>query len=418
MSIKKSLTTLFTLVSVAALYACDSGQTPTSPVSAPLPEVSIAQVVQEKISDWTEFNGRLEAPQTVALRPRVSGYIESVLFEEGALVKAGDPLFFIDDRAVRAEVRRLQAELKQAQSASELAASEYQRAQKLVQQDAISKEQLDVRRSTATQSQARVNAVRSALKLATLQRSFTRVEAPISGRVSRANITRGNYVFAGETMLTTIVSTDEIYAWFDADEQTYLDHLQPNRRQESAANAAVFMALANENTYPHEGSIDFLDNQLNPATGTIRARAVFSNEDGALVPGLYARIRLSGAGSYKGVLIDDRAIGTDLNNKFVYVVNAKQQVEYRPVHLGDRMAGLRVIKSGLYGNEQIVVSGLQRVRPGDEVKPTLVPMTKSENLEALQAMQQKVDEHRQVMLAKTNQAVTSHSKSHALVGGQ
>jgi len=326
MSIKKSLTTLFTLVSVAALYACDSGQTPTSPASAPLPEVSIAQVVQEKISDWTEFNGRLEAPQTVALRPRVSGYIESVLFEEGALVKAGDPLFFIDDRAVRAEVRRLQAELKQAQSASELAASEYQRAQKLVQQDAISKEQLDVRRSTATQSQARVNAVRSALKLATLQRSFTRVEAPISGRVSRANITRGNYVFAGETMLTTIVSTDEIYAWFDADEQTYLDHLQPNRRQKSAANAAVFMALANENTYPHEGSIDFLDNQLNPATGTIRARAVFSNEDGALVPGLYARIRLSGAGSYKGVLIDDRAIGTDLNNKFVYVVNAKWNI--------------------------------------------------------------------------------------------
>lgn len=418
MSIKKSLTTLFTLVSVAALYACDSGQNPTTPASAPLPEVSIAQVVQEKISDWIEFNGRLEAPQTVALRPRVSGYIESVLFEEGALVKAGDPLFFIDDRAVRAEVRRLQAELKQAQSASELAASEYQRAQKLVQQDAISKEQLDVRRSTATQSQARVNAVRSALKLATLQRSFTRVEAPISGRVSRANITRGNYVFAGETMLTTIVSTDEIYAWFDADEQAYLDHLQSNRRQESAANAAVFMALANENTYPHEGSIDFLDNQLNPATGTIRARAVFSNEDGALVPGLYARIRLSGAGSYKGVLIDDRAIGTDLNNKFVYVVNAKQQVEYRPVHLGDRMAGLRVIKSGLYGNEQIIVSGLQRVRPGDEVKPTLVPMTKPENLEALQAMQQKVDEHRQVILAKTNQAVTSHNKPHALVGGQ
>lgn len=418
MSVKKSLTTLLMLVSVVALCACDSEQASTTGSATALPEVSVAQVVQEKISDWTEFNGRLEAPQTVALRPRVSGYIESVLFEEGALVKAGDPLFFIDDRAVRAEVRRLQAELEQAQSAAGLAASEYQRAQKLVNQAAISREQLDVRRSAATQTQASVNAVRSALKLATLQRSFTRVEAPVSGRVSRANITRGNYVFAGETVLTSIVSTDEIFAWFDADEQTYLDHLHSNRRREKAANAAVLMGLANESTFPHKGAIDFLDNQLNPTTGTIRARAVFSNEDGALVPGLYARIRISGAGSYKGVLIDDRAIGTDLNNKFVYVVNAKQQVEYRSVQLGDRMAGMRVIKSGLYGNERIIVSGLQRVRPGDKVKPALVPMTEKENLKALQAMQQKVDEHRLVMLANTSKSHTLQNKQNTLAGGQ
>lgn len=419
MSIRKSLTTTLLLASVVALCACDSEQAiTTNSENNPLPEVSVAAVVQEKISDWTEFNGRLEAPQTVALRPRVSGYIESVLFEEGAMVKAGDPLFFIDDRAVRAEVRRLQAELKQAQSAADLAESEYQRAQALVQQAAISKEQLDVRRSAATQTKASVNSVRSALKLATLQRSFTRVEAPISGRVSRANITRGNYVFAGETVLTTIVSTDEIFAYFDADEQTYLDHLQPNRRQEKVANAAVLMGLANESAFPHEGTIDFLDNQLNPATGTIRARAVFPNEDGAFLPGLYARIRISGAGSYKGVLIDDRAIGTDLNNKFVYVVNGTQQVEYRPVHLGNRMAGLRVIKSGLFGNERIIVSGLQRVRPGDKVNPTLVPMTQKENIQALQAMQHKVEAHRNVILAKAHNARTPLSQTNTLAGGQ
>ncbi len=373
------------LPALGLLSGCDDA--PLNEAQKMLPKVTVAHVVQEQISDWKEFSGRLEAPQTVALRPRVSGYIDSVNFAEGEYVEAGTPLFFIDDREFRAEVNRLRASLDEAISATQLAKSEYDRAKRLAAQSAIAKETLENRQAQLQQAQAGERGVRAALELATLQRGYTRVVAPISGRVSRAQVTPGNYVSAGNTTLTSIVSTDKVYAYFDADEQSYLAYLR-NVRNEDGQNTPVLMALANEETFAHKGEVDFLDNQINPTTGTIRARAVFANTDNTFVPGLFARIRLSGSDSYQGVLIDDKAIGTDLSNKFVLVLNDQGVVDYRPVTLGQKMAGLRVITSGLQGNETIVVNGMQRVRPGTEVDADKVAMASDEALAKLAAMQQ------------------------------
>lgn len=380
---------------VSLLSAC--GSEPSTAPQMHAPQVSVAPVISQRITEWDEFTGRLEAPQTVELRPRVSGYIDMVAFEEGALVKAGDPLFFIDNQPFKAEVRRLEGELEQAQSQAELAKSEYARAQKLATQSAISEEILDNRRAQLQQANARIHSVAAALDVARLNRGYTRVEAPISGRVSRALITKGNYVNAGQSLLTTIVSTDKVYAYFDADEQTYLHYLKLAKEGSRASTRdtehPVFMGLASDSDHPHAGVVDFMDNQIDPTTGTIRARAVFNNDEGLFLPGLFARIKLTGSASYNGILIEDKAIGTNLSNKFVLVLDDTNQVQYRAVELGEKLQGLRIIKSGLTATDKIVVNGLQRVRPGSEVNPQLVNMTSPQKLKQLQAMQARLDEH-------------------------
>ncbi|MDF2177339.1 efflux RND transporter periplasmic adaptor subunit [Aliiglaciecola sp. CAU 1673] len=380
---------------LALLSACESGN--AAPQARPAPQVSVAEVLSEHIAEWDEFTGRLEAPQSVEVRPRVSGYIDLVAFEEGALVEAGDPLFFIDNRPFKAEVKRLQAELEEAQSRVALAKSEYERAERLVKQNAISQELMDNRRAQLQQTQARIRSVGAALELAKLNLGYTRVEAPIAGRVSRALITKGNYVNAGQSLLSTIVSTDKAYAYFDADEQTYL-HYQKLAKEGSRPSARevkhpVLMGLAGDNDYPHLGHIDFVDNRVDPSTGTIRGRAVFDNSDGQFLPGLFARIKLPGSASYEGILIDDKAIGTDLSNKYVLVLDEQSQVQYRAVELGEKIAGLRIIKSGLRAGERIVVKGLQRVRPGTPVSAEQVPMAADEVLNQLHAMQKRMDEN-------------------------
>lgn len=381
---------------LAILTACASED--TAPPMHTAPTVSVAPVIHQQLTEWDEFTGRLQAPESVELRPRVSGYIVKVAFEEGSLVKTGEPLFQIDDRPFKAEVARLQAELESARSQQRLAESEYNRVKRLSVKKAVSEDTLDNRLAQMQQAEATVHSVTAALQLAKLNLEYTSVTAPIDGRVSNASVTQGNYVSAGQSLLTSIVSTDKVYAYFDADEQTYLKYARLAREgsRPSARDASqpVFMALANDNGYPHEGVIDFVDNRVDPRTGTIRGRAVFDNRDNLFIPGLFARIKLVGSASYQGILVDDKAIGTDLNSKFVLVVDEANVAQYRSVELGEKVAGLRIIKSGLQPNDMIVVNGLQRVRPGSPVTPEMVEMAPLSTLAKLHKMQRRVDQAR------------------------
>lgn len=396
---RKNTVRTFMLGSVAALVltACGNPEAASQTAVPVTPQVNVAQVVHERITEWDEFTGRLQAPQTVNLMPRVSGYIEQVHFSEGALVQKGDLLVQIDPRPFAAEVARLNAELQSAQSAAALADNEYNRAEKLSSQRAISAELLDGRLARKQQTIATVASVKAALQRAELDLSYTSIRAPISGRVSYAQITAGNFVNAGQSQLTSLVSTDKMYAYFDVDEQSYLKYArltEAGKRADTRDASAnpLYMALANDLAYNHTGSIDFVDNNVNQQTGTIRIRASFANADNNLLPGLFARIKLVGSDSYDGILIDEKAVGTDLNNKFVLVVNADNQLEYRAVKLGEKVNGLRIVREGLVAKDRIVVNGLQRVMPNMQIDPQMVDMASAEQIANLRKEQQLLDE--------------------------
>ena len=345
----------------------------------PAPQVTAAAALARDVTEWDEFTGRLEAVQSVAVRPRVSGLISAVSFEEGSLVRQGQLLFQVDARPFQADVDRLRAELAQATAARDRAASEMRRADRLSADNAMSLEERERRASAAAETTAHVDAVAAALRAAQLDLEFTRVVAPIDGRVSRALVTRGNLVSGGQgeaTLLTTVVSVDPIYASFDADEQTYLRYGERARQHASGGQGGlpIQMALADEQTFPHEGTLQFLDNQLDPSTGTINGRAVFRNPDRRLTPGLFVRLRLPGTVRYHGVLVEDRAIGTDLDRRFVLVVGGDKRLLSRTVALGPLVDGLRVVRTGLSAGELVVVNGLQRVRPGVTVDAKVVAM--------------------------------------------
>jgi multidrug efflux system membrane fusion protein len=349
------------------------------------PEVTVAHVISREVTEWDEFTGRLQAVDTVDLRPRVSGYVAAVRFDEGAIVRRGDLLFQIDPRPFQAEVDRLRAELARARATVQRADSELRRAERLSAENAIASEEHDRRASFAQESAAQVAAVEAALRAAELNLEFTQVASPIDGRVGRAIVTEGNLVSSGPgaaTLLTTVVSLDPVYAYFDADEQIFLKYTARSgsdpRSHRRSEELPIRMALANDEGFPRQGRLDFLDNQLDGSTGTIRGRAVFRNADGRLTPGLFVRLRLAGTGSYDGLLIQDRAVGTDLSKKFVYVVGPKHEIEYRTVTLGPLVDGLRVVRTGLTAGEPIVINGLQRVRPGAQVTPVLVDMASGE----------------------------------------
>jgi len=343
----------------------------------------VASVIERDVTEWDEFTGRLQAVDSVEVRPRVSGLIAAVRFQEGAIVRRGDPLFEIDPRPFQAEVDRLRAELNRAGATNQRAASELQTAEKLRAENAIAKEEHDRRAAFAQESTSQAAAVEAALRAAELNLEFTRVTSPIDGRVGRAIVTEGNLVSSGPgeaTLLTTVVSLDPVYAYFDADEQIFLKYSAaagpkgPALRgglHNRGAELPIRMALANDESFPRLGRLDFIDNQLDGATGTIRGRAIFRNGDGQLTPGLFVRLRLAGTGSYRGLLIQDRAVGTDLSKKFVYVVGPKNEVQYRTVTLGPIVDGLRVVRTGLEAGESVVVNGLQRVRPGVQVTPVV-----------------------------------------------
>ncbi len=377
------------LLAVLVMSAC--GKAPEQAAAMPASKVSVAKVLEQPVNEWDEFTGRLEAPETVQIRPRVSGQIDQVAFTEGALVKKGDLLFQIDPRPFQAEVRRLEAQLQQTKAAASRSDNEAQRGERLRQSNAISAELADSRTTAAQEARAAVAGIQAQLDLARLNLSFTRVTSPISGRVSRAAITAGNLVTADVTELTSVVSTDKVYAYFDADERVYLKYTELARQGRRGATTPVYLGLSNEDGNPHLGQMNFVDNQVNPATGTIRGRAVFDNSDGRFTPGLYARLKLVGSGTYSAVLITDEAVGTDLGKKFVLVMDGDNKSAYRAVELGPKIEGLRIVRSGLSKDDTIIVKGLQRVRPGAPVAPEVIPMADQATLAALAQQRQALE---------------------------
>ena len=363
----------------ALLSGCGHSQAATKAGSPPAPEVTVAQVIAKPLHQWIELTGTLQAVDTVQVRPRVSGYVDAVRFVEGARVAKGAVLFQIDPRPFALEVDRLNAELNRAQSKLDYANAGRARAERLFAQNAIAREEYEQLTSAATEAAADVGSIRAQVSAARLNLEFTQVRSPIDGHVSRALITAGNLVSSVD-VLTTVVSDDPIYAYFDTDEATYLKFARlaggAEHGRSDYANA-VFLGLVGEQGYPHQGRLDFLDNQVDPHSGTIRARAVFDNQDGRFTPGLFARIKLVAHDSYDAVLIDDRAIGTDLGKKYVLVLKPDGSLEYRLVELGQNVEGLRVVQSGLVASDVIVINGLQHVAPGVHVQAKFVPMDAS-----------------------------------------
>jgi multidrug efflux system membrane fusion protein len=364
---------LLVLASAMLTGACSKGQTTAVAAPAP-PEVSVARVIVKKIVEYDEFTGRLAAVDSVQVRPRVSGYIDKVLFKEGAEVKKGDLLFVIDQRPYQAEVDRAKAELQRTQTRAELAKRERERAEKMIVSKAISQEEFDERSNNEREAAAGIASAQAAVDVAVLNLGFTRVTSPISGRVSRAEVTEGNLVSGGQggapTQLTTVVSQDPIWAYFDSDERVYLKHAGLAKK----SRVPVFLGLANEDGYPHEGYLDFIDNQVDPGTGTIRARGVFANKDRKFTPGLFARIKLEGGEAHEAILIDDRSVGTDQDKKFVMTIGKDNTTAIQFVQLGPIVDGFRVVRGGLKPTDRIIVNGLQRVRPGTPVTVKEVAM--------------------------------------------
>jgi multidrug efflux system membrane fusion protein len=373
-----SLSILLGLAALAAILlyssAGHSRATPHAAADAALPEVTVAEVIHRPLREWQEFSGRLQAVNTVEVHPRVSGFVDRVAFSDGARVKKGQLLFQIDPRPFQAEVDRLVAERTRSVSDLELAKANRARAERLIGAHAISREEYERQVAAEASAQGALGSIDASLQEARLNREFTEVRAPIDGHVSRALITAGNLV-TGASLLTTLVSDDPVYVYFDADEQTYLRYAKAKHSAAGANTAAdIYIGLTDEDGYPHAGQLDFIDNQVDAATGTIRARAALANPDGRYTPGLFARVRLIGAEDRDSVLIDDRAVGTDLSKKFVLTLTADNRIEYRLVELGPEINGLRVVTRGLAPNELIVVNGLQHVRPGQSVAPTRIAM--------------------------------------------
>jgi multidrug efflux system membrane fusion protein len=356
------------LATMAFVTACSqSADAQGGPPQAP--PVSVAPAVQRSVAATEEFSGRLEATEYVEIRPRIGGTVDKVHFVDGASVKKGALLFTIDPRPFEAELARAQAQLNAVKARSELAQSELVRAQKLLDSKAISKQEVDQLTSGSRTSQSDIQAAEAAVRVARLNLDYTQVRAPISGKVSRANITAGNLV-SDQTVMTTLAGVGKVYAYFDGSEQTFL-HLQSAKAGGKAP--VVRLGLANEQGYPHEGALDFIDNRLNPQTGAIRMRASFDNAKGQFTPGLAARLMMESPVAQNEVLVADRAISTDQSKKFVYVVGNDGHPQFREVKLGALVDGMRVVQGGsVKPGENVVVDGLQRIMPGVTVAPQLL----------------------------------------------
>ncbi|MCU1717106.1 efflux RND transporter periplasmic adaptor subunit [Pseudomonas sp. 5P_3.1_Bac2] len=377
-----------TFAALLALSGC--GKSAESAQASAATKVTVAEVIQQPIIEWDEFTGRLEAPESVVIRPRVAGYIDKVAFREGDLVKKGDLLFQIDPRPFVAEVNRLEALLQQSKATQARAQSEASRGERLLNSNAMSTELAQARTTAAAEAKAATASVQAQLDTARLNLEFTHITAPINGRVSRALITEGNLVVAGDTSLTSVVSTDKVYAYFDADEQVFLKYSQLARQAGGQVRnpSPVYLGLTTEQGFPHLGKLDFIDNQVNTQTGTINGRAVFDNSEGLYTPGLYARIRLVGSQQYEAILVKDEAIGTDLGKKYVMVLSKDSTVQYRGVEIGPRLLGLRIIRSGLQQGDRIVINGLMRIRSGNTVDAEVQTMADASTLAELSKQRQ------------------------------
>jgi membrane fusion protein, multidrug efflux system len=343
-----------------------SDKKPPSPAA-----VEIAAVVAKPIRLSDEFNGRVASINSVDVRPRATGYVDKVAYREGDNVKRGDLLFVIDPRPFRDALDSAKATLEREHAAAAFAEIQSKRAQALNASSAISQEEYQNRDSDLSQSTARVHAAEAAVAMAELNLSFTEVRAPVDGRTSRAQLTRGNLAQADQTVLTTVVSQDPVYVYFDCDEQSYLRFQERAHRGSRVSSAnPVRIALANETGFPHVGRVDFLDNELNAATGTIRARVILPNPDHLFTPGLYARVQLESTGTVPALLVDDKAILTDQDRKYVYVLGAGDTAQRKDVQLGPLVDGLRIVQSGLGTGDKVIVGGLQKILyPGVPVTP-------------------------------------------------
>lgn len=342
------------------------------------PQVPVAQVVVRELAPSAEFNGSLSAPQSVELRPRVSGAIVSVHVPEGAIVRKGQLLFRIDPRPFQVALDQAQAQLRQAQASAALAESNFTRSEQLVSTGAISRKAYDDVVAQRNAARAQVQVGNAAVAAARLDLSFTQVTAPINGRVDRVLVTAGNVVGAGAsaTPLTTIKSVNPLHVLFDIDEATYLNFVEQARRGGSTAPLPVEIGLMTEQGYPHSATLDFLGNGIDRSAGTIRARAIIANPGGDLAPGLFARVRLTLGAPQQAILINDQAVGSDQGRNYVLVVGQGNKAEYRPIELGPVVDGLRVVKSGLRPGDSIIIKGL--VRPGMQVTPRRGPMVQGE----------------------------------------
>lgn len=350
-----------------------------------MPTVPVAEVISRLVAPTASFTGRTASAETVELRPQVGGLVESVSVPEGEMVKKGQALFQIDPRPFHIAVESAEAQFNQAQILLDQAETDFERAQSLAPSGAVSRKAFDDAQAIWRERQAQLLAARANLDAAELDLSYASVTAPINGRAGNVLVTEGNLVSAGgagaATLLTTIVSTDPIRVYFDIDEATYLDfaaHARPDDGARVTAKLPVQVGLMNESGFPHEGSLDYLDNSINPETGTIRARVTIANPDGKLVPGLFARVRLTTGSPHDVILVDDQAIGSDQDMRFVLVLGANDTVEFRPVALGPMVDGLRSVESGLNPGDKVIIKGL--VGPGMQVKPAEVPMDQTSGL--------------------------------------
>jgi len=346
----------------------------------PATPVAVATVVEADVATWDEFSGRLEAVERVDVRSRVAGAVQSVHFHEGALVKSGDLLISIDPAPYAAEVDRAEAQVVAAKARFAYAKSELERSQRLSDENAIAKRELDERVNARQEAEANVRAAEAALQSARLNLGYTQVRAPVAGRVGRLEVTVGNLVPAGPgaPVLTTLVSVSPIYASFDADEQAVLralDEIGGTTNRGKLETIPVMMGTSAGADASIKGRLQLVDNQVNAKSGTVRVRAVFDNVDGRLIPGQFAQLKLGRAKATPAILINERAVGTDQSKRFVLVVGDDNKAAYREVALGSSVDGLRIVTAGLKPNERIVVNGLQRVRPGATVQPQPANMT-------------------------------------------
>ncbi len=361
---------------LALLTGCKQKAAPPAP---PPPTVTVAKPVAKRVVEHSEYTGRLAAVENVDVRPRVSGYINEIGFKDGMLVKKGDPLFVIDPRPYEAALGQAQGQLKQAQAQQDLANRNFGRAQTLQATKVTSKEEFDQSATSKNQGEAQTSTAQAAVDAAKLNLDFTKISAPIDGRVSREQVTVGNLVSSDTTVLTNIVSVDPVYAYADVDERTVIAYQkminEGTVKDARKTDLQVAVALAGETNFPHTGTIDFVDNQINAATGTLSIRGRFPNPDGSLLPGMFIRMQIPTSAEKDGLLITDRAVGSDQGQKFVLVVNG-DKVEQRPVKLGQIVDGLRVVTDGLKPEDQVIINGIMKARPGSQVKVEQGDMTK------------------------------------------
>ena len=361
------------LLAALLLGGCHRAATPPT---APPPKVTVAPPTEKEIVEWNEYIGRTDAVESVEVRARVSGYLTSVDFKAGSLVKKGDPLFTIDPRPYQADLDRANGALQQAQAQQKLAQSDLDRAKDLRAKNVIAANEFDNKAATFLQSQGATAVAEAAVETAKLNLEFCYIRSPIDGRVSRENVTVGNLVqpsTAQDGVLTSVVAVDPLYAYVDVDENAILNYIKLSEegklKTARESRVALYLGLQNEEGFPHEGFVDFVDNRITPGTGTMRIRGQWKNWDELLTPGFFVRVRAAASPKYKALLIPDDAVGVDQSQRYVFVVGADKKAEYRPVKLGPISDGLRVIREGLKPGEQIVVNGLMQVRPGVTVDP-------------------------------------------------